>query len=74
MKIKIEHKNIDVKQCTHFDKTKLCAFIFADFKKAIDCIIIDSPLKDKIPVVIIIELFVIFKESIFAPRVTSKSP
>ena len=53
---------------------KLCAFIFAVFRNAIDCIIIERPLKDNIPDVIIIELFVILKDSVFAPRVTSKMP
>ena len=53
---------------------KLCAFILASFKNAIDCIMIESPLNDKIPDVIIIELFEIFDESVFAPRVTSKIP
>ena len=74
MKTKIRQKNMEIIICTHFAKMKLCAFIFAVFRNAIDCIIIERPLKDNIPDVIIIELFVMFKDSVFAPRVTSKMP
>ena len=43
-------------------------------KNAIDCMMIESPLNDKIPEVIIIEPFVMSCERIFAPCVTSKIP
>ena len=67
MKTKIKQNNIEKHECTHFEKMKLCAFIFADFKNDIDCMMIESPLNDKIPEVIIIEPFVMLDERIFAP-------
>ena len=69
-----QHKNIDNTQCTHFEKTKLCAFILASFKKVIDCIMIEIPLKDTIPVAIIKELFSGTIDKCFEPLVTSKIP
>ena len=69
-----KHNIIENKLCTHFEKTKLCAFIFESFKKAIDCIIIENPLNDKIPEVKIIDILLGKIESVFAPRVTSKIP
>ena len=65
--------NIDKIICTHFDKTKLCAFIFAVFKKDKDCIIIEIPLKE-ISAQIAEALVSCNMESSFAPRVTSMIP
>ena len=65
---------IDKIICTHFEKIKLCAFILASFKNAIDCIIIDSPLNDKIPDAKTIERVDVDVDKIFDPRVTSKIP
>ena len=53
---------------------KVCAFILVSFKNAIDCIMIDSPLKDKIPEVSAREVLLGIIESSFAPLVTSKMP
>ena len=58
---------------THFDKMKLCAFIFAVFKNESDCIIIEIPLKEISPQ--IAGMFGVFKsESSFTPLVTSIKP
>ena len=65
---------IETTQCTHFAKIKLCAFILASFKNAIDCIMIDSPLKDTIPVARIKDDEDGKTDKIFAPLVTSKTP
>ena len=70
-----KHKLKDKIECTHFVKTKLCAFIFAFCKNAIDCKIIDIPLNDNIPEHSEIERFEIgMIESSFAPLVTSTIP
>ena len=74
MKSKIKQNNIDKIECTHFEKIKVCAFIFAVFKKAIDCIIIERPLNDKIPEAKMIAEFSLEIDKIFEPRVTSKMP
>ena len=68
LQIKIERIN-----CTHFDITKLCVFIFADFKNAKDCIIIEIPLKEISAQIAKMFGFIEF-ESSFAPRVTSTIP
>ena len=41
--------NIETIPSTHFDKMKLCAFIFAVFKNDIDCIMIEIPLNEISP-------------------------
>ena len=69
-----QHKNIDNTQCTHFEKTKLCAFILASFKNVIDCMMIEIPLKDTIPEARIKDDFCGKIDRIFEPLVTSKSP
>ena len=40
------HRKIEMIACTHFEKIKLRAFIFAVLKNANDCIIIDMPLNE----------------------------
>lgn len=65
---------IEKTQCTHFEKMKLCAFILASFKNAIDCIIIESPLKDTIPVARMSDDCVGEIDKTLAPLVTSKMP
>ena len=76
MMIKHRHKQIKIEiiKCVTLKKTKLRIFIFACFKNAIDCIIIEIPLNDKIPEHKQIDAMLVFCESIFAPLVTSKSP
>ena len=70
-----KHKLNEKIECTHFVKTKLCAFIFAFCKKAIDCKIIDMPLKDKIAEQREIERFDAgINDNSFAPLVTSIIP
>ena len=69
-----KHKNIENIQCTHFDIIKVCAFIFALFKNDIDCIIIDIPLKETMPVARISDEGVADSDKIFAPLVTSSKP
>ena len=64
---------IDKIVSTHFDKMKLCAFIFAVFKKESDCIIIEIPLNEISPQ--IIGMFGGDKfDNSFAPLVTSSVP
>ena len=73
MQIK-KQTNIETIICAIFEKTKLHIFIFVVFKKAIDCMIIDNPLNDKIPEQIEIERGEIVDESSLHPRVTSIKP
>lgn len=64
---------IDKIVSTHFDKMKLCAFIFAVFKKESDCIIIEIPLNEISPQMI--GMFGGVKlDNSFAPLVTSSVP
>ena len=64
---------IDKIVSTHFDKMKLCAFIFAVFKNESDCIIIEIPLNEISPQMIGMFGGVKFDNS-FAPLVTSSVP
>ena len=64
---------IDKTISTHFDKMKLCAFIFACFKNESDCIIIEIPLNEMSPQMAEM-VGEDWDESSFAPRVTSKIP
>ena len=73
MMINILQIKIDKIPSTHFEKMKLCAFIFAVFKNESDCMIIDIPLNETSPQIIGAQEEPNF-ESSFAPRVTSKIP
>ena len=72
--INIKHKNIVNMECTHFEKIKVCVFIFASFKNAIDWVIIEMPLKEIIPEVKTIDSVEIFSDNVLAPLVTSNIP
>ena len=64
-----------IKAASTFPKRRGAVFIFADFKKAIDCIITDSPPNPQIKLAIGNVKKVIFVEnSIFNPLVLSRSP
>lgn len=69
-----KHIIIDKIKCTLFVSIKKCVFIFAVFKKAIDCIIIDNPLKDNKPVANIMALVDFVIDNVLQPRVTSTKP
>ena len=58
---------------THFEKIKQCVFIFACCKNDIDCMMIETPLKDINPQ-IIGAVFEPRHARSFAPCVTSASP
>lgn len=75
-KTKHKHKQIKIEKiiCITLAQTKLCIFIFACFRNTIDCIIIEIPLKDKIPEQAQIETILLLAERVFAPLVTSKIP
>lgn len=58
---------------THFERIKLCAFIFAVLRNDNDCITIDIPLKD-ISAQIAGVFGITVLDNSFAPRVTSTMP
>ena len=66
--------NIDKIICTHFDKTKLCAFIFAVFKNASIWQFMDIPENETIPQQSATDKEVRDSDNSLAPRVTSKMP
>ena len=72
-KINVLQIKYDKIPSTHFDKMKLCAFIFAVFKNERDCIIIDIPLNE-IKKQMAGTLGVINDDISFEPLVTSKIP
>ena len=70
----IRQMKIDNNACTHLKNMKVRVFIFAVFKKALDCKIIEKPLHEMIPEHIAMLVGETESESSFAPRVTSMIP
>ena len=68
------HKKQETIRCTVFVKMKLCIFIFASFKKAIDWKMIDSPLKEIKPAQIEIDSIVLNEDNSLQPLVISNNP
>ena len=69
-----KHKAIEIILCTHLKKIKVCALIFAFFKKFIDWKIIEKPLSEISPDEKMTEIGSQNWERFLTPLVTSKIP